>query len=88
MKQILVVTDRHGLALHRDLLLQLQSKLSEEYEVVTVDLESQQLQTYLTHLPVSDFHTLSAKELHHPDIRQKDRWPGQSYKSRSRKYSP
>lgn len=123
MKQILVVTDRHGLALHRDLLLRLQDQLSEEYEVITVDRESQQLQTYLTDFnqpillwdekqmgPAPDAESYSdnllrkmAKQIiesipvnalsigpitaeRQPKIRQPDKWPGQSYKSRSRKH--
>lgn len=123
MKQILVVTDRHGLALHHDLLLRLQDQLSEEYEVITVDRESQQLQTYLTDFnqpimlwdekqmgPAPDAEPCSdnllrkmAKQIieslsvnafpagpietaRPPKIRQNDKWPGQSYKSRSRKH--
>jgi len=47
MKQILVVTDRNGVAVPPELLRTLQDKLSAEYEIITVDRESQQLQTYL-----------------------------------------
>lgn len=47
MKQILIVTDRNGAALPPELLRSLQDKLSDEYEIITVDRESQQLQTYL-----------------------------------------
>lgn len=114
MKQLLVITDGRGLALTPDLLLLLQDKLGEDYEVLTVDKDSQHLQTYLadfnqpilmlkeglkeerqerienllqqiSSLPVQDFQFLS-KDPHSAKIRQQDRWPGQSYRSRRGKY--